>query len=66
MGVFGKRKYGSAEPVLSERTEGYDVLRFREVRAANRAQRFLQALLDGGRHGVQMGLDVMPGVDGIK
>ena len=62
MGFFGKRKYGAEEAVLSDDTEGYDVMRFREVRAGNLAQRILQSLLDGGAHGVQMGLSIMPGI----
>jgi hypothetical protein len=62
MGYFGKRKYGSEESVLTDEGEGYDILRYREIREGNRAQRALQSLLDGGKHGVQMGLDIMPGV----
>ena len=33
MGFFGRRKYGSDEKVLTERVEGYDLLRFREIRS---------------------------------
>lgn len=62
MGWFGKRKYGREAMALTAEEEGYDTLRFREIRPGNRAQRTLQALLDGGAHGVQMGLDIMPGV----
>lgn len=62
MGHFGKKKYGGDEVVLSEQEEGYDILRFREVRPGNVAQRALQSLLDGGAHGVQTGLDIMPGI----
>ena len=62
MGYFGKRKYGVEEDVLSEEKEGYDILHFREVRQGNVAQRALQSLLDGGAHGVQTGLDIMPGI----
>jgi len=62
MGVFGRRKYGAEAAVLSDGDEDYDVLRFREIRSGNRAQRTLQSLLDGGSRGVQMGLDIMPGV----
>jgi len=62
MGYFGKRKYGAEEAVLTEEEEGYDILRFREVRKGNVAQRALQSLLDGGAHGVQTGLDIMPGI----
>jgi len=62
MGVFGKRKYGKAQEVLTEGVEGYDLLRFREVREGTVPERALQALLDGGTHGVKTGLDIMPGV----
>lgn len=62
MGYLGKRKYGKEEDVVSREEEGYDILRYREVRKGNVAQRALQALLDGGTHGVQTGLDIMPGI----
>lgn len=62
MGHFGKKKYGVAVKVLTEEEEGYDILRYREVRKGNVAQRILQSLLDGGAHGVQTGLDIMPGI----
>jgi len=62
MGRFGKNKYGGDEYVVTENEEGYDLLRYREVRQGNLAQRTLQALLDGGVHGVKTGLDIMPGV----
>jgi len=62
MGYFGRRKYGSEANVLTDTSEGYDVLRFRQIRPGNLPARVLQSLLDGGKHGVQMGLDIMPGV----
>jgi hypothetical protein len=62
MGYFGKRKYGAQEDVLLGEDAGYDILHFREVRQGNVAQRALQSLLDGGAHGVQTGLDIMPGI----
>jgi len=62
MGCFGRKKYGEDQAVISEEAEGYDILRYREVREGNFAQRALQALLDGGVHGVKTGLDIMPGV----
>jgi hypothetical protein len=62
MGWFGKRRYGPEEDALSQAEEGYDILRFREVRKGTVAERTLQSLLDGGTHGVQTGLDIMPGV----
>ena len=62
MGRFGRNKYGKEEDVATESEAGYDRLRYREVRTGNLAQRILQALLDGGAHGVKTGLDIMPGV----
>jgi hypothetical protein len=62
MGHFGRKQYGGNEDVITEEQEGYDILRFREVRKGNVAQRSLEALLDGGVHGVKTGLDIMPGV----
>ncbi len=62
MGLFGRRKYGPEEAVVTADKEGYDVLQFREIRSGNVAQRALQSLLDGGAHGVQTGLDIMPGI----
>ena len=62
MGVFGRKKYGRSEEVLTQGDEGYDLLRFREVREGKVPERALQALLDGGTHGVKTGLDIMPGI----
>jgi len=62
MGYFGKRKYGTEVDVMTEEDEGYDILRYREVREGNVAQRTLKSLLDGGVHGVKTGLDIMPGI----
>jgi len=62
MGYFGKKKYGTQENVISEEDEGYDIMRYREIRKGNVPQRILQSLLDGGVHGVQTGLDIMPGI----
>jgi hypothetical protein len=62
MGIFGRRKYGGDEKVLTEGGEGYDLLRFREIRKGTVPERTLQALLDGGTHGVKTGLDIMPGI----
>jgi len=62
MGFWGRRKYGGDEEVLTEGDEGYDLLRYREVREGTVPERALQALLDGGTHGVKTGLDIMPGI----
>jgi hypothetical protein len=62
MGYFGKKKYGKDEDVVTDDEEGYDLVHYREIRPGNFAQRSLQALLDGGVHGVKTGLDIMPGI----
>jgi hypothetical protein len=62
MGYFGRKKYGKHEAVVTDEEAGYDIMHYREVRSGNVAQRALQALLDGGAHGVKTGLDIMPGV----
>jgi hypothetical protein len=62
MGYFGKKRYGKETDVITDEEEGYDLLRYREVRNGNVAQRALEALLDGGVHGVKTGLDIMPGI----
>ncbi len=62
MGHFGRKRYGKDADVVTEEQEGYDILHYREVRSGNVAQRALEALLDGGVHGVKTGLDIMPGI----
>jgi hypothetical protein len=62
MGHFGKKKYGIDEDATTHFDVGYDLLHYREIRQGNFAQRSLQALLDGGVHGVKTGLAIMPGV----
>ncbi|MAG63839.1 hypothetical protein CMO84_10005, partial [Candidatus Woesearchaeota archaeon] len=42
MGRFGKKKYGEDAAVVVEDDEGYDLVRFREVRPGNAMQRALQ------------------------
>lgn len=60
--MIGKKTYGTEADVLSEEYEGYDILNYREIRKGNIAQRVLQALLDGGKTGVETALTIIPGV----
>ncbi len=46
----------------AEDEAGVGILSDRETREGNVAQRILQAMLDGGVHGVKTGFDIMPGV----
>lgn len=63
MGWFARRHHGAEGRALeADDGDGPDPLKHREIRAGNRAQRALQSMLDGGAHGVQMGLDIAPGV----
>lgn len=62
MGHFGKKRYGKDADVVTEEQEGYDLMHYREVRSGNVAQRALEALLDGGAHGVKTGLNITPGI----
>jgi hypothetical protein len=40
----------------------FDIINFRKTREGNPAARFLEALLEGGKRGVDMGICVIPGV----
>lgn len=60
--IIGKKTYGTEANVLNEEYEGYDILNYREIRDGNVAQRVLQALLDGGKVGVDTALTIIPGV----
>lgn len=56
--VYGKEKFceavGDAESI--------DASRYRVVRAGGAGSRFIDALLTGGKNGVEMGLAIIPGV----
>lgn len=57
-----KKAYGSDEPAVNNAAESYDVMKFREVRDGSVFQRFLESILDGGKVGVDLGLEIIPGV----
>ena len=60
---FTARIYGTDAPCdLLEDGESIDIQRYRKVRQGSPGFRFLQAVLEGGKSGVQMGLDIIPGV----
>ncbi len=56
--IYGKEEMCDIE----EEGEPLDVNKFRRVREGNHGARFLDALLVGGKSGVDMGLSVIPGV----
>lgn len=59
---FTKKKYGTELPAFVGEEEAYDVTKLREIREGSLFQRWLEAVLDGGKTGVDMGLSIIPGV----
>ena len=58
-----KKLYGTEAPCeLGDDHEEIDINRFRKVRSEGTARRLMDALLEGGKTGVDMGLSVIPGV----
>jgi hypothetical protein len=59
-----KKFYGiSKEEAKLHRNSSSDKLsKLREIRSGNTLERFLEAILDGGKNGVEMGLAIIPGV----
>ena len=56
--IFGKE----ADCELNGDDEQFDISKFRKVRKGSIGTRFLDALLEGGKSGVDMGMSVIPGV----
>lgn len=56
---FSKKFIGDSSNEITNDTE---YLNYREVRPGNPLERALDALLEGGKNGVKMGLDIIPGV----
>ena len=60
---FTKKLYGTEAPCeLSDSGEEIDIHHYRKVRDESTARRFMDAMLEGGKTGVDMGLSVIPGV----
>ena len=58
-----KKLYGTEAPCdLSGEGEAIDVTRYRKVRSEGTARRLMDAMLEGGKTGVDMGMSVIPGV----
>ncbi|WP_050607917.1 CD0519/CD1768 family membrane protein [Clostridium niameyense] len=59
-----RKEYGehADDMVYSSEGEGYDFLKYREVREGNVGARLLESLLEGGKSGVELGLAIIPGV----
>lgn len=57
-----RRIFGRETPAVQEETGGIDLLKMREIREGNAGKRMLEAILEGGKSGVDMGLSIIPGV----
>jgi len=57
-----KKRFGKEEWLIPPMEADDSYLSKREVRAGSIGKRFLEALLEGGKSGVDMGLSVIPGV----
>ena len=60
---FTKKLYGTEAPCeLSDSDDAIDIQCYRKVRSESTPRRLMDAILEGGKTGVDMGLSVIPGV----
>ncbi len=60
---YTAKVYGKDAPCETDNgSNTIDINQFRQVRSGGIFSRFLDAMLEGGKSGVQMGLDIIPGV----
>ena len=59
---FTKKKFGTQARAVSDEKDETLLLDRRMIRDGNVGNRFMQAMLDGGKAGVSIGLDIIPGV----
>lgn len=65
MDFFAKRHYGPKGEELVKiegSNDNYDIMQFRKIREGSFGYRALNALLDGGKNGVELGFSIAPGV----
>lgn len=61
--VFSAKEYGKEEMCdIPEGEESLDINRYRKVRSGGIGSRLMDAMLEGGKTGVDMGMSVIPGV----
>lgn len=58
---FTKKYYGASQNT-SDVSENLNIDNYREIRDGNLFQRVLDAILEGGKSGVEMGISIIPGV----
>lgn len=59
---FTAKIYGKNEYFIKDDSEGMDMINYREIRQGSVGGRLMDALLEGGKSGVEMGLAIIPGV----
>ncbi|WP_035288346.1 membrane protein [Clostridium sp. KNHs214] len=60
---FTKKEYGTEAMALETKSDdGVDLINYREIREGSVGGRFLEAMLEGGKSGVEMGVAIIPGV----
>ncbi len=59
---FTANVFGKEEECVTDCKDCYDILNYRMVREGSFGSRFLEAILDGGKTGVEMGMTIIPGV----
>ena len=57
-----KKRYGIEAAAHEYEGASYDVTKYRKIRDGNIFERGLEAILDGGKTGVELGLSIIPGV----
>ena len=60
--VKSRSMLGDAPDVEGGGASGYDLLKYRAVHPGNAGERILNAALEGGTSGVQVGMSIIPGV----
>lgn len=59
---FTKKIFNEKKEPLEEGSIDTDFFEYRDIRDGNVLERLLEALLEGGKNGVQMGIEIIPGV----
>jgi hypothetical protein len=60
--IFTKKRFGTEEMAETHGDSSIDIMSFREIREGNMGRRCLEALLEGGKSGVDLGMSIIPGV----
>lgn len=60
--IFTRKKFGLEEMAESDDKSFFDFMNYREIRDGNAGRRALEAMLEGGKAGVDLGMSIIPGV----